>query len=93
MPGLAQGMCRAVGMSEGLRLRKRRYMANKMIDALVYCPFYISEAKTSITCEGIIGDKTVKFTKLKLHLIELNTVLLFYISYLRGVLVLLKSAT
>ncbi len=34
-------------------------MANKTIDALVYCPFYISEAKTSITCEGIIGDKTV----------------------------------
>ena len=46
-------------MSEGLRSIKRRYMANKMIDALVYCPFYISEAKTSITCEGIIGDKTV----------------------------------
>ncbi len=34
-------------------------MANKTIDALVYCPFYICEAKTSITCEGIIGDKTV----------------------------------
>ncbi len=26
---------------------------------MVYCPFYITEAKTSITCEGIIGDKTV----------------------------------
>lgn len=34
-------------------------MANKTIDALVYCPFYISEAKTTITCEGIVGDKTV----------------------------------
>lgn len=34
-------------------------MANKTIDALVYCPFYICEAKTTITCEGIIGDKTV----------------------------------
>lgn len=34
-------------------------MANKTIDALVYCPFYICEGKTTITCEGIIGDKTV----------------------------------
>ncbi len=32
-------------------------MANKTIDALVYCPFYISEAKTTITCEGLVGDK------------------------------------
>jgi len=32
-------------------------MANKTIDALVYCPFYISEGKASITCEGLIGDK------------------------------------
>ena len=36
-------------------------MANKTIDALVYCPFYISEAKTSITCEGIIGDRTMNY--------------------------------
>lgn len=34
-------------------------MANKTIDALVFCPFYMSEAKTTITCEGIIGDYTV----------------------------------
>lgn len=34
-------------------------MANKAIDAMIYCPFYICEAKTTITCEGIIGDKTV----------------------------------
>lgn len=34
-------------------------MANKNIDALVYCPFYITEARNSITCEGIIGEKTV----------------------------------
>ncbi|MBR4071541.1 MAG: hypothetical protein IKK26_03195 [Clostridia bacterium] len=32
-------------------------MANKTIDALVYCPFYICEGKNSITCEGLIGDK------------------------------------
>ena len=34
-------------------------MANKTIDALVFCPFYISEARTTITCEGIIGETTV----------------------------------
>ena len=34
-------------------------MANKNIDALVYCPFYIAESNTTITCEGIIGAKTV----------------------------------
>ena len=34
-------------------------MANKAIDALVYCPFYICEARTTITCEGLISDKTV----------------------------------
>lgn len=34
-------------------------MPNKTIDALAYCPFYFSEAKTTITCEGIIGKKTV----------------------------------
>ncbi len=34
-------------------------MANKTIDALAFCPFYFSEAKTTITCEGIIGKKTV----------------------------------
>ena len=34
-------------------------MANKNIDALVYCPFYITEARNTITCEGIIGEKTV----------------------------------
>lgn len=34
-------------------------MANKTIDALVFCPFYQSEARTTITCEGIIGTSTV----------------------------------
>ena len=34
-------------------------MANKTIDALVFCPFYKSEARTTITCEGIIGEYTV----------------------------------
>lgn len=34
-------------------------MANKTIDALVFCPFYLCESKLSITCEGIIGAKTV----------------------------------
>ena len=41
-------------------------MANKTIDAMIYCPFYISEARSSITCEGIIGDRTVsQFTNEK----------------------------
>ena len=34
-------------------------MANKTIDALIFCPFYICESKMSITCEGLIGSKTV----------------------------------
>lgn len=34
-------------------------MANKTIDALVFCPFYVREARTTITCEGIIGSVTV----------------------------------
>ena len=34
-------------------------MANKTIDALVFCPFYVSEAKYTITCEGIVGSRTV----------------------------------
>ena len=34
-------------------------MANKTIDALVFCPFYMSEAPLSITCEGIVGEATV----------------------------------
>ncbi len=38
-------------------------MANKTIDALAFCPFYFSEAKTTITCEGIIGKKTVNMFK------------------------------
>lgn len=38
-------------------------MPNKTIDALAYCPFYFSEAKTTITCEGIIGEKTVNTFK------------------------------
>ena len=33
-------------------------MPNKTIDALVFCPFYITEAATTITCEGIIGSST-----------------------------------
>ncbi|MBR6677017.1 MAG: hypothetical protein IKL24_06780 [Clostridia bacterium] len=34
-------------------------MANKTIDAAMFCPFYLSEAAMSITCEGIIGNSTV----------------------------------
>ncbi|MBE6587529.1 MAG: hypothetical protein E7647_03840 [Ruminococcaceae bacterium] len=34
-------------------------MPNKAIDAQIFCPFYISEAAMSITCEGIIGSSTV----------------------------------
>ena len=34
-------------------------MANKTIDALVFCPFFVSEARNSITCEGIVGAFTV----------------------------------
>jgi len=34
-------------------------MSNKAIDAMVYCPFYMSEAAMSITCEGIVGVSTV----------------------------------
>lgn len=34
-------------------------MANKTIDALVFYPFYMSEAPLSITCEGIVGEATV----------------------------------
>ena len=34
-------------------------MANKTIDALVFCPFYVCEARTTITCEGVIGEYTV----------------------------------
>lgn len=30
-------------------------MPNKTIDALVFCPFYISENDRSITCEALIG--------------------------------------
>lgn len=31
-------------------------MSNKTIDALVFCPFYFSEANASITCEGILEN-------------------------------------
>ncbi len=34
-------------------------MANKTIDALAFCPFYVCEAKTTITCEGIVGTLTI----------------------------------
>lgn len=34
-------------------------MSNKVIDALAFCPFYMSESKQSITCEGLIGSSTV----------------------------------
>ena len=38
-------------------------MPNKAIDAQAFCPFYISENRFSITCEGIIGSATInKFT-------------------------------
>lgn len=34
-------------------------MANKAIVALAFCPFYVCEAKTTITCEGIVGSFTI----------------------------------
>lgn len=34
-------------------------MANKTIDALIFCPFYVCESKMSITCEGLMGKATV----------------------------------
>ena len=34
-------------------------MPNKAIDALAFCPFYVTEARTTITCEGIIGESTL----------------------------------
>ncbi|MBE6714824.1 MAG: hypothetical protein E7575_06025 [Ruminococcaceae bacterium] len=34
-------------------------MSNKLIDARAYCPFYRSEGRYTITCEGVIGDATV----------------------------------
>lgn len=34
-------------------------MANKTIDALVFCPFYVTESCLSITCEGIISLRMV----------------------------------
>lgn len=41
-------------------------MANKTIDALVFCPFYLREARLTITCEGIVGETTVsKFSTQK----------------------------
>ncbi|MBQ2730353.1 MAG: hypothetical protein IJF69_06215 [Clostridia bacterium] len=42
-------------------------MPNKTIDALAFCPFYISEAKTTITCEGIIGASTVSKFKTEIE--------------------------
>lgn len=37
-------------------------MANKVIDGMAVCPFYLSEAKRSITCEGLIA-KTATITR------------------------------
>ena len=34
-------------------------MPNKAIDAAAFCPFYLSESRLTITCEGIIGAATV----------------------------------
>lgn len=34
-------------------------MANKTIDALVFCPFYVCEGARTITCEGIISPQVV----------------------------------
>ena len=34
-------------------------MPNKAIDVNAYCPFYLSESRLTITCEGIIGTSTV----------------------------------
>lgn len=34
-------------------------MANKSINIRVLCPFFIAEAKKSISCEGVVGCKTV----------------------------------
>ena len=36
-------------------------MANKTINALAFCPFFVTEAKRSITCEGIIGKTVVNY--------------------------------
>ena len=33
-------------------------MPNKTIDALAFCPFYVTENQYSITCEGIMGTYT-----------------------------------
>lgn len=41
-------------------------MPNKAIDALAFCPFYVREGKTSITCEGIVGSFTVNKFKSEL---------------------------
>lgn len=38
-------------------------MANKEINAKALCPFFITESKKSITCEGIIAEQNVtRFT-------------------------------
>ena len=34
-------------------------MPNKTIDVAAFCPFYLSEGRFTITCEGIIGTTTV----------------------------------
>jgi len=34
-------------------------LANKTINVKVLCPFFITESKKSISCEGIIGSKCV----------------------------------
>ena len=34
-------------------------MANKTIDALVFCPYYVCEGNNTITCEGIVGTYTI----------------------------------
>ena len=34
-------------------------MSNKLINTEAKCPFFISEAQKTITCEGIAGKETV----------------------------------
>ena len=57
-------------------------MANKTINAQVLCPFFVTESKKSISCEGIIGYKCVscfEFTEEKeAHEKEFCTTRQFY---------------
>lgn len=39
-----------------LIVSRRYYMASKIIEARIMCPFYLRESKTTIMCEGAIGN-------------------------------------